>query len=121
MAPGAQEAFGGQGAYASMEHYAEILNSLLVDDERLLKKETTAAMFQPQLTGGPRQALNESMANPQWAVGYYPPGEYNWGLGGLLVEGKTECWRKPGTMLWGGAINSAWVRRYKDTRIVPAE
>ncbi|KAK8131453.1 beta-lactamase family protein [Apiospora sp. TS-2023a] len=108
MTPGAQEAFGGQGAYASMVDYTEILNSLLVDDERLLKKETTAAMFQPQLSGSPKQALNESMANPQWAVGYYPPGEYNWGLGGLLVEGKTESWRKPGTMLWGGAINSAW-------------
>ncbi|KAK7943752.1 beta-lactamase family protein [Apiospora aurea] len=111
MAPGAQEAFGGQGAYATMGDYTEILNSLMVDDERLLKKATTAAMFRPQLTGDSRQALNEAIAHPEWAVGYYPPGAYNWGLGGLLVEGKTESWRKPGSLLWGGAINSAWVRK----------
>ncbi|KAK7975682.1 S-adenosyl-L-methionine-dependent methyltransferase [Apiospora arundinis] len=109
MTPGAREAFGGQGAYASMGDYTEILNSLLTDDERLLKRETTASMFRPQLSGGSKQALDEAFSNPQWAVGYYPPGAYNWCLGGLLVEGRTEApWRKPGTMLWGGAINSAW-------------
>ncbi|KAK8098231.1 beta-lactamase/transpeptidase-like protein [Apiospora kogelbergensis] len=109
MTPGAREAFGGQGAYATMGDYTEILNSLLTDDERLLKRETAATMFQPQLSGGPQKALDEAFSNPQWAVGYYPPGAYNWCLGGLLVEGKTEAsWRKPGTMLWGGAINSAW-------------
>ncbi|KAK8014205.1 hypothetical protein PG990_007501 [Apiospora arundinis] len=72
MTPGAREAFGGQGAYASMRDYTEILNSLLTDDERLLKRETTASMFRPQLSGGSKQALDEAFSNPQWAVGYYP-------------------------------------------------
>ena len=51
LAEGVSECFGGQGAYAAMKDFLKILRSILADDGKLLAKETTAMIFQPQLGG----------------------------------------------------------------------
>ena len=54
---GANDCFGGHGSYASMPSFMKILQSLLRDDEVLLKRETTKMMFEPQLTEESREAM----------------------------------------------------------------
>ena len=44
---GCEDCFSGHGAYASMPDYFKILMSLLLDDEKVLKKETMKLMFEP--------------------------------------------------------------------------
>ncbi|KAI0134465.1 beta-lactamase [Xylariales sp. AK1849] len=109
LSAGVEEACGGQGAFATMTDYTGILHSLLVDDERLLKKETTEMMFKPQLSAASKEALVANFKHPEWAVGHYPDTEeYDWGLGGVLVDGDKHPYRKRGAMLWGGIANLAW-------------
>ncbi|KAJ5174149.1 uncharacterized protein N7482_000026 [Penicillium canariense] len=114
---GATAPLGGQGLYASVPSYLKILQSILVDNEKLLKKETSAMMFTPQLAEESRselQALYKSQ--PQsgpCSIGYFPPDtKYSWGLGGLLtMEDVNECgpgYRRRNCLTWSGALNSFW-------------
>ncbi|OTB03534.1 hypothetical protein M426DRAFT_321691 [Hypoxylon sp. CI-4A] len=106
---GLEEPFGGQGLFSSMQDYSKLLYSLLVDDEKLLKKETTAQFFQPQLEPPAKASLLEKMEHPEWTIGNFPvTNEYDWGLGGLLVDGDKHPHRKRGTLIWSGAANSYW-------------
>ncbi|TKA77266.1 hypothetical protein B0A49_03504 [Cryomyces minteri] len=115
ISTGAKECMGGQGAYAAMPDYLKILHSLLVDDERLLRRDTAATMFSPQLTPQSREGQKKLMARPDVAaqfVGYFPPEvKMNWGLGGILIteDDTTEggC-RKKGSMIWSGMPNLFW-------------
>lgn len=109
---GLKNCFGGQGGYASLDDFVELLSSLLWDDERILKKETTALMFRPQLSTESATTLQTKMADPSWAIGdFYDGEEYDWGLGGLLVTRGSNGHRQPGTLIWSGIANLFWVRR----------
>jgi len=107
----AAHALGGQGLYGDVEQYFKVLVSLLRDDGRLLRPATAATLFRPQLGAGPaRDALVQVTRHPDWIVGDIPDtGEYNWGLGGLLVDGAAHPWRREGAMMWSGAFNLTWV------------
>ncbi|KAI1418001.1 beta-lactamase family protein [Hypoxylon sp. FL1857] len=106
---GKKEAFGGQGLFSTMSDYIKVLHSLLLDDEKLLKKETTALMFKPHLTPKSKEALLKLMETPDWLIGDFPvTNEYDWGLGGILVDGDKHDYRKKGTLIWGGAANLFW-------------
>ncbi|KAI1098751.1 beta-lactamase family protein [Jackrogersella minutella] len=72
------------------------LKSLLVDDEKILKKETAAQNFHPQLTPASKQELREFMETPDMKSMFpSPPNDRDFGLGGLLIVGdKHEYWRK---------------------------
>ncbi len=50
--------------FSSMEDLVTILHSLLVDDEKLLKKETAALMFSPQLSDIERAPMGRPAASP---------------------------------------------------------
>ncbi|KPM39838.1 hypothetical protein AK830_g6733 [Neonectria ditissima] len=107
-----QEEFGGQGLYASMPSYLKILKSLLVDDEQLLGKKTTALMFEPQLTSQSREALQAvyrgQPSTGPCSIGHFPPEtQYDWGLGGLLTMEDGD-WRKKGCLNWSGMPNLLW-------------
>ncbi|KAK3170351.1 hypothetical protein OEA41_009738 [Lepraria neglecta] len=70
------DCFGGHGAYASMPDYFKILMSLLLDDEKVLKKETTKMMFEPQLSEESIEAQKKlwtDPANTKLFVGEFPP------------------------------------------------
>ncbi|KAK3396975.1 beta-lactamase/transpeptidase-like protein [Sordaria brevicollis] len=115
-------AFGGQGGFADLAAYCEVVYSLLVDDERLLKKETAKLLFEGQIKEAQaKAALNENMKTPQWVVGYVevpaPDNEgvvYDWSAGGLLVDEPGERkkvggrWRRKGYLGWGGIFNLTW-------------
>ena len=110
---GAKDCFGGQGAYASMPSFMKILQSLLRDDEVLLKRETVKVMFEPQLTEESREAMRvlwEDQASARYFVGEFEPQvRKDWGLGGLLVRDGTEGWRRRNTLVWSGLPNLFWV------------
>ncbi|OTB00561.1 hypothetical protein M426DRAFT_235194 [Hypoxylon sp. CI-4A] len=103
---GMKAPFGGHGLFSSMPDYFKILYSLLVDDEKLLRKETTALMFQPQLTTASKKELEKFMETPEMKSMFpSPPGNCDFGLGGFLVVGdKHEYWQK-GALMWGGAAS----------------
>nr|CAB92019.1 related to transesterase [Neurospora crassa] len=120
MKPADRGAFGGQGGFADLEAFCEVVHSLLVDDERLLKKETAQLLFERQLKEEQaKQAINEGMKTPEWVVGYVEvPAEgkglvYDWSAGGLHVvePGKADesgRWRRKGYLGWGGVFNLNW-------------
>ncbi|KAI2465023.1 beta-lactamase family protein [Annulohypoxylon bovei var. microspora] len=101
--------FGGHGLFASMSDYFKMVYSLLIDDEKLLKKETAALMFQPQLTPASKKELQKFMELPDMRSMFpSPPNDRDFGLGGLLVVGENhEYWRK-GALMWGGAASLNW-------------
>lgn len=108
-----QDCMGGQGSFANLQDYIKILHSLLKDDGVLLKKETAAKMFQPQLTKQSKAGLKTMMSIPavlSMFVGDFPDNvQYDWGIGGILVEGDTQGRRKKGTLIWSGLPNLLWV------------
>ncbi|CAD6593349.1 MAG: hypothetical protein ASARMPRED_007426 [Alectoria sarmentosa] len=109
---GGKDCFGGQGAFASMPDYFKILQSLLVDDEKLLKHSTTAQMFQPQLTRESQEAQKRLMAktdNTMLFVGEFPEHvPLDWGIGGILTREADKGWRGQNTLIWSGLPNLFW-------------
>ncbi|KAL6406111.1 beta-lactamase [Ilyonectria robusta] len=111
------EEFGGQGAYGTLPDFLKILQSLLADDEKLLKKETTAEMFKPQLNCESQKALQETFQTSDRSrlfVGEFPEHvRYDWGFGGLLTMQDVKVnelqWRNKGCMVWSGFPNLFWV------------
>lgn len=107
-----EHCMGGAGMFANMGTYFMVLESLLADDERLLKRETARLLFEPLLSGGgkDRAALVEAFRNPEWVVGWTPgPAEgYSWSLAGLVTPGG-NAHRGKGFVQWSGAYNLSWV------------
>lgn len=105
-----REPFGGQGLFASMRDHGKLLHSLLVDDGKVLNRETAAMMFRPQLSSASKRDLLDKMQNPWWVVGDFPPtGEYDWGLASILIDGDSHPYRRNGALAWYGAANTFWV------------
>ena len=100
-----------------MPDYMKILQSLLADDEKILKRETTKMMFSPQLTPESQKALQEVFNTTNKSVlyvGVLPENvRYDWGLGGLLtmedIAVNGAPWRRKGCMVWSGLPNLFWV------------
>lgn len=122
MQAAVQEEFGGQGLSASMPSYLKILQSLLTDDEKLLKKTSTAQMFQPQLTVPSEEALQtvyrSKPTTGPCSIGVFPPDvHYSWGLGGLLtledVQDSQADYRRKNCLNWSGMPNIYWVSLVK--------
>ncbi|GAB7338439.1 hypothetical protein MBLNU457_4727t1 [Dothideomycetes sp. NU457] len=109
---GSTDAFGGHGTFGSGAEYIKVLHSILADDEKLLKKETTALMFRPWLSELSKESLNKTIANPQivsFFPGEYPADiEYDWGYGGLLSQKELPGWRGKNTLIWSGLPNHYW-------------
>ncbi|KAG6011315.1 hypothetical protein E4U43_008402 [Claviceps pusilla] len=107
------ECFGGHGGYCTAADFAELLFSLLADDERVLQRSSVELMFQSQLPKKSQECLQRTMKNKNYTVGDFYDGEvYNWGLGGLLIEetrgSKAPYTRGPGTLVWSSRLNHFW-------------
>ena len=108
------DCMGGQGGYASLPEYVKILQSLLVNDEKILKKASVEEMFRPHLTGASKAALQAAMSSAEdnFLAALTPHDtERDFGLGGLLVEQDVPGSYGTGTLTWTGGMNSAWVCR----------
>ncbi|OAA57651.1 beta-lactamase family protein [Niveomyces insectorum RCEF 264] len=99
------------GLYGELTPFLHILLSLLRDDSRLLRPETAALLFTPQLAAPvARQQLLANTVDGAWITGSVPnTGEYDWSLGGLLVTGHAHPVRRKGALLWAGAFNLTWI------------
>ncbi|KAL1884191.1 hypothetical protein VTK73DRAFT_5327 [Phialemonium thermophilum] len=101
---------GGHGLHGDVKTYLRVLQSLLADDGVLLKSETVAAMSLPQLTPASKKELLQITKDTTYWVGYFPETEeWDFGLGGLLVDGDGDEYRKRGALLWGGMYNMSWI------------
>ncbi|CZR56749.1 related to transesterase [Phialocephala subalpina] len=102
---------GGAGLYGAPIDYFKLLQSLLVNDEKLLKKSSVDKMFEPQLNEAGINGLKEKLAYPDVNIqmSNHPMGtETNFGLGsGLLMEDLPGRW-KEGTLFWSGYPNLHW-------------
>lgn len=109
---GLKHCFGGHGLLGSMADYFKMVYSLLIDDEKLLKKETAALMFQPQLTPASKQELQRFMETSDMKLRFpfSPEADRDYGLGGLLVVGDEHEYLRKGALMWGGASSLSWVR-----------
>ncbi|KAG9951874.1 beta-lactamase family protein, partial [Aureobasidium melanogenum] len=109
---GDAECFGGHGCYADLTDYIKILESLLLDDEKLLSKASTAVMFSPHLTPESRKGIKQVFGMKEVVslfVGKFPEHvTYDWGIGGVLVDTGDDDHRKKGTMIWSGMPNNFW-------------
>ncbi|KAK7748098.1 hypothetical protein SLS53_001350 [Cytospora paraplurivora] len=96
-------ALGGSGLHATVDDYFKVVESLLLDDEKLLKRDTAALLFQPQLRADGGVQLFQGV------VGWTPPlaEGYTWSLAGLLTPAGNGH-RGKGFLQWGGAYNSIW-------------
>ncbi|KAI5253113.1 beta-lactamase family protein [Aureobasidium subglaciale] len=105
------ECFGGHGGYADLTNYFRILESLLLDDGKLLSPSSTAIFFSPHLSTPSRKAINTIFAQPEISavfVGSFPESvEYDWGIGGVVLRENGEK-RGKGTMAWSGMPNLFW-------------
>ncbi|KAF7181877.1 hypothetical protein CNMCM7691_001174 [Aspergillus felis] len=112
LTDGAEDCFGGHGAYGNMEDYMKILTSLLVNDGTLLRKETADLFFTPQLTVESKAAQKALIDDPEKIkifVGDFPSDvKYDWGLGGILIQSDGSRRRSKGTMIWSGMPNLFW-------------
>src|SRR3569833_2315697 len=61
-----EDCLGGEGLHASLDDFMAILYSLLVDDEKLLRKETTRMMFTTQQSNTKQPGLRECLGKPVW-------------------------------------------------------
>ncbi|KAG6360001.1 hypothetical protein INS49_011057 [Diaporthe citri] len=108
---GVEHCMGGAGLFADMASYLKVLESILADDERLLKRETARLLFEPLLSddGKDRAALVDIFRNPDFVVGWTPqPAEgYSWSLAGLVTPGG-NAHRRKGFLQWSGAYNLSW-------------
>jgi len=102
---------GGQGATGNAVSYFKILESLLNDDEKLLKSETVKQMFTPQLAGPAKEACQQFHELDMWEgkfTSYKVGTGVNWGLAGIIIESDLDTGRKKGTLNWGGLPNLLW-------------
>lgn len=106
------ECYGGSGAYGSAEAYITVLESLLLNDGKLLSQARVAEMFRPQLESGAKASLAERFLGhpmaPHFNIGTTGKSP-DWGLGGLFVTDENDgSGMGKGTIAWGGGCNTTW-------------
>lgn len=102
---------GGAGLAMTTGDYVAVLADLVAETPKLLKPETIALMFEPQLH--PDSAATKMMLQlkPAWAMvgGPVPDKDVNYGLGGALFQAEAPEICQPKNLLgWGGASNIVW-------------
>lgn len=100
---------GGSGLHSTVDDYFKVVESLLLDDEKLLKKDTAKMLFEPQLRA--ERGVKIPVGMVSWAPPLAEEG-YTWSLAGLLTPVKNGH-RGKGFVQWGGAYNSIWVSQSK--------
>ncbi len=101
---------GGAGSYGAPRDYQRLLQSILTDDEKLLKRSTVEEMFKPQLNEAGRNGFMNTLKIPEIndAMGGWPlDTKLDWGIGGALVMQDLDG-RKKGSMCWSGYPNLIW-------------
>lgn len=106
-----KDCLGGSGLYTTVGDYLKVLEDLMQEQPKTLKKETVDLMFTPQLSEESRKSLRASMELMGVMIGGMVPENVrlDHGLGGLLVvDDNPNTGMKGGTMTWAGHGNLLW-------------
>ncbi|KAF2668346.1 beta-lactamase/transpeptidase-like protein [Microthyrium microscopicum] len=102
---------GGHGLSGTADDWLAVLADLVSDSPQLLKPETVALMFEPQIQRDSTSMKMLLQLRPAWEIvaGPVPDSAVNHGLGGLLVTEEVPSICQPkGILAWGGAANTIW-------------
>lgn len=103
--------FGGHGLFMPAVDYVKILQSLLANDGKLLKRETVESMFKDHLTPESAAGHQAALAGPGgvfFRVGVDSDTKMGYGLGGLLTLQDVDGWYGSNTLTWGGGMTLTW-------------
>ncbi|KAM3075997.1 hypothetical protein ACMFMG_006490 [Clarireedia jacksonii] len=110
---GSKDCLGGGGAFGSAGGYMTILEAVLREDDRLLRRESWTEFWKPQLNEKCKEAFNKlclesEEMNNFLSINMPKETKKNFCLGGMLVEDELEGWVNRGTVLWGGVPCVIW-------------
>ena len=108
---GDDNCYGGHGGYATARAYVAILHSIVSNDGKLLKSESVAEVFKPQLEPGTLDGYRKALQSPMGFM-FAQSGkgkDLNYGLSGVYFGEDDEAGLGKGSLAWGGGINSAWL------------
>ncbi|OBT39163.1 hypothetical protein VE00_10215 [Pseudogymnoascus sp. WSF 3629] len=102
---------GGAGLFAAPSAYGKLLAAILRDDRTLLRPETMAMLFEPQLSPEVQIYFDASVyAEGGEVLSQSLPREakLTQALGGGVCQADVEGRRRSGTLLWAGLANCYW-------------
>ncbi|KAJ6020383.1 hypothetical protein N7540_005887 [Penicillium herquei] len=103
--------FGGHGYFLPGVDFVKVLQSLLVNDGKLLQPDTVDTMFQNHLNSQAIESHQAALAGPAGVflrVGTDLGAKVGYGLGGLLTLQEVDGWYGDCTLTWGGGLTLAW-------------
>lgn len=102
---------GGHGLSGTAQDWLAVLADLVSDDPKLLKPETVAMLFEPQIPADSPAIPMLRQMRPAWEIvtGHAPASAINHSFGGIIVTDSVMELQQPKNMLgWGGAANTIW-------------
>ncbi|KFY79147.1 hypothetical protein V499_01806 [Pseudogymnoascus sp. VKM F-103] len=108
---GAEFESGGAGIFAAPSAYGKLLAAILRDDGTLLRPETMAMLFEPQLSPVVQTYFDASVyAEGAEVLSQSLPREarLTQALGGAVCLADVEGRRRRGTLMWAGLANCYW-------------
>lgn len=114
LAFGSRDCLGGGGAFGSARGFMTVLEAVLREDDKLLRKESWAEFWKPQLNEKCKEAFNKLICESEemsdfLSINAPKETKKNFCFGGMLVEDELEGWLNKGTVLWGGVPCVIWV------------
>jgi CubicO group peptidase (beta-lactamase class C family) len=103
--------FGGHGLFMTAPDYLKVLQSLLLNDGKVLKRETVNNMFEDHLTPESNAAHQAALQGPvgvHLACGIDPNSKVGYGLSGILTLESVDGWYGNRTLTWGGGMTFSW-------------
>lgn len=103
---------GGAGLISSPADYQKLLNSITLNDGKLLKPETVIEMCKPQMSSEAQEAPMELRSVPQQAAyqaqGQPTDAKLDYGLGSIVNLEETLTGTRKGVISWSGLPNCCW-------------
>ncbi|KAL8805074.1 MAG: hypothetical protein Q9182_002164 [Xanthomendoza sp. 2 TL-2023] len=103
---------GGAGMYSTAPEFFKVVQAVLRQDARVLKRSTFEEMFRPQLNDESRASLMQDISPPGTGgplVGLPGHLKKDYGLAGLIQTEDLPGSRRKGTLTWEGMPNLTWV------------
>lgn len=107
---GDDNCYGGHGGYTTSRAYIAIMQSIVANDGKLLKQESVAEMFKPQLEPGAKEGYKKAQQSPMgFMFAQSGKGEnLDYGLSGVYYGDEGDAGLGKGSLGWGGGLNTVW-------------
>lgn len=103
--------WGGAGGVGAASEYFKILQSLLLNDGRLLSPSMVDKMFSPQIGPDSVKTYKLHIAHPDNQGTFFsipPDTDVQWGLGSRIILSDLETGVRKGSLQWSGLPNLLW-------------